>query len=239
MNSTTNVEPIGSILNDPEIRSAVYAAARVTVSQFPHIESNPHGLDADDLASHAFERIVSIEKQGRLHKDLRQHGYPAKGEPRSLPGVVFTATAAWGRGYISEEAEKKLPGFTWQEAREAVRLYDLVGDAPDWNSMPDAVRRLGDQLTHRDLSDANLGIIERDLSKNAGRAYGVLATLELRQRHDDDRAHDGPGLRPVMTPEIEQVAGCDVETPYAEESEPELYGLLVDLGGRDDYGLVG
>ena len=247
MNST-NVESTDSILNDPAVRSAVYAAAKKTVAQFPTSASNPHGLDADDLASHAFEEILRSErKPGRLRKNLRQYGYPAKGEPRSLPGAVYTATAAWSRGYAGEESYNRLRekddtyAWSWQAARDAVIAFELTSDAPAWRSVPESVMRLADQLPN--LTDAELGVIERVVSggskKNSGRAFGELVKLEARRRAKDSRRHDGVRIHPRTTPTVEEIPSSDAVSPWMEDSEPELYGLLVDLGSRDDYDLVG
>ncbi|WP_341267697.1 hypothetical protein [Gordonia malaquae] len=213
-----------SILEDPRVRRSIDRAAAKVVREYPQTSKSRHGVDADDVVSHVWEKLFTIERRGRLPKDLRQYGYPKSGEPQNLAGIVSKATQAWGRGLIAEETAKLYASFdsdAVNEIKRAIVDFDLLGEEePDWSRIPTYIAEVGRQLPSITL--AELGHLERlalgdtNQSSNQSRAVRALITKYTEGERRKDKALGALSDEPVE----------EIEGETDDEGDPvQLYGL--------------
>ncbi|GEE01948.1 hypothetical protein nbrc107696_23940 [Gordonia spumicola] len=215
-----------TILEDPTVRRSIKLAATKVVREYPQTSKSRHGVDADDVVSHVWEKLFAIERRGRLSKDLRPYGYPKSGEPQNLAGIVSKATQAWGRGLIASETAKLYASFdsdAVNEIKRAIVDFDLLGEEePDWSQIPAYIADIGRQLPSITL--AELGHVERlalgdtNQSSNQSRAVRALITKYTEEERRKDKA-----LGALSDEPVEEIAD---ETD--DEGNPvQLYGLTL------------
>ncbi|WP_156479383.1 hypothetical protein [Gordonia sp. QH-12] len=182
-----------SIIDQPGVLDAINrACSRVSYDWYGLVA-------AEDLASDVVERLLKIERKNRLARDLYPYGYPKTGEPDSLEAVVYGAARSWAGGICADEKARTELGYTNPEILDAVIVYGLVSDAPDWDSMPDRIRRIADELPN--LSYGDLGQLERwergdkTQKSNINRAAKNLGKLVAGSAARATAEHDGPGSR--------------------------------------------